>query len=85
MTTRECIIKGSFWFGELEKAGEGAIATALVSEIFDDVESRVCGNCEFNTKFIECDANVSRPSDFISLQHGYEPQLTFGCNRWKKK
>ena len=46
MKTRECITKGSFWFAELEAAGEGALALALVSDIFDEIESRVCENCD---------------------------------------
>ena len=74
LKTRECIIKGNFWFGELEAAGEGAVATALVSDIFDEVESRVCINCKHkpNNK-LWCDILQTQIYD------------KFGCTEFKRK
>ena len=76
MTTRECIIKGNFWFGELEKAGEGAIATALVSDIFDKIDAQVCENC----KHLKRISSVTQ-CDILDIQ----VFVNFGCTEWEKK
>ena len=84
MKTRECIIKGSFWFSELEEAGQGSLALALVSDIFDEVESRTCGNCKYNDDLctyqesIKVYSRVTRGEKYICDFND------FGCNRFEK-
>lgn len=48
----------------------------LIDRIFDDFESRICGNCEFYHQ------------GYLCLEFGdgeFQPYKEFGCNKWELK
>ena len=83
MKTRECVIKGSFWFSELEKAGQGALALGLVSDIFDEVESRTCGNCKHDV-LCTYQESIKAYTRIIKGEKYICDFDDFGCNRFEK-
>lgn len=53
----------------------------LVGEIYDDFESRVCGNCRYNQDNYKCTNNES----MVEWLEDIEVFNTFGCNKFERK
>jgi len=55
------------------------VQDALVDKIYDDFESRTCGNCKWNYKDnqITCETGVERPLHFKSIKQ-------FSCSEWEE-
>jgi hypothetical protein len=65
----------------------GGDLQGLVDQIFDDSESRTCGNCKHYTEDNKrdiCMEGVIENYNFLDEQY-YDLTKDFGCNKWEQK
>lgn len=60
-------------------------AENLIDAVFDDFESRTCGNCEYHSFYHEDTLSVCCADDLYCNRLGINTPEFFGCNKFKRK
>lgn len=85
--TRDKAIKEIYELPFLTDINYEAALEVLIGRIYDDFESRVCGNCKYyNTEFNHCEEieyNRWQDYDGSDCMENLQTKPTFGCNKFE--